>query len=106
MPVYHRLESESQTPETAAAQQASGEIWGGAARNVLASDIPKVKAYGGPLPDGARGVEFVTEVPPDPGQVPGKPTWTGPRRGVRLEDGFAKIAVTVTKNTQTRSGTS
>jgi len=40
-------------------------------------------------------------VPPDRGHVPGKPTWaTKPkRRGVKLEEPFAKIKVTILKQT-------
>jgi len=97
VPIYHRYQ---QDPSLAAKQQASGEIWGRAARNVFASEIPKVKAYEGPLPPGERGIEFVTDVSPDPYSVPGSPTWSGPRDGVVVEDGFAKIHATITKNTE------
>lgn len=54
----------------------SGELWGRAPRNFFRSDIASVKAYAGPLPDGAYGFEFETDVPPDYGHVPGKPTWS------------------------------
>lgn len=95
MATYHRYQT---NPALARTQQASGEIWGRAARHVHASDIPKVKAYDGPLPSGTPGIEFTTDVPPDPGCVPGKPVWSGPREGVVVEDGFAKIRATVTKS--------
>ena len=96
--VYHRLESPTQTPTDAARQEASGELWG---RAPFGSHIPKVKAYRGPLPAGKRGIEFVTDVPPDPGSTPKRAEWSGPRRGVVVEGDFAKIRVVITKNTQT-----
>jgi hypothetical protein len=95
--VYHRLESPTQTPADAARQQATGEIWGRPAQWSL---IPKVKAYRGPLPAGARGIEFVTDVPPDVGSARLRVDWSGPRPGVRVEGDVAKIEVIVTKNTQ------
>ena len=95
--LYHRLESPSQSPADAAQQQISGEIWGQAS---IWSATPKVKAYRGPLLPGKRGVEFVTDVPPDVGSAPYRPEWSGPRPGVEVAGGFAKINVVVTKNTQ------
>lgn len=75
-------------------------MWGRPPRNVFASNIPKVKAYEGPLPDGERGIEFTTDVTPDPGCAPSQPVWSGPRDGVIVEDGFAKIRVTVVRAVQ------
>jgi hypothetical protein len=49
---FHRLESPTQTPATAALQEANGEVWRATARGGL---NPAVKAYRGPLPPGARG---------------------------------------------------
>jgi hypothetical protein len=95
--VYHRLASTTQTAADAAMQEASGEIWGRAPRD---SDIPKVKAYPGPLPPGAKGVEFTTDVEPDRGSRPSLPAWSGPRAGVIVEGDFAKIRVTIIKNMQ------
>ena len=95
--IYHRLESPTQTPADAARQQASGEIWG---RSALGSFIPKVKAYRGPLPGDARGIEFVSAVQPDAGSARLRVDWSGPRPGVRIEGDVAKIEVVVTKNTQ------
>ena len=96
--IYHRLESPTQTPQDAALQQSSGEIWG---RPSIWSTIPKVKAYRGPLPSNARGIEFFTAVEPDAGSSPRHPEWSGPRPGVRIRGEFAVIRVIVTKNTQT-----
>lgn len=92
-PVYHRL----QTGPALRLIAQSGELWGQPAQNIFRSDIPKVKAYLGPLPEGASGVEFTADVAPDPGSVPGKPTWSGPRPGVEVEGDFARIKITVLK---------
>ncbi len=98
---FHRLESPTQTPATAALQEANGEMWGATAAGGL---NPTVKAYQGPLPSGARGVEFTTPVRPSdvglgrPGNIA---IW---RRGspgvVDVDDDFVKIACTVVRNTQ------
>jgi hypothetical protein len=97
--VYHRKESATQTPDVAAQQEASGELWGFPAQY---SDIPKVKAFGGSLPEGVRGIEFTTEVEPDRGGHPRQPTWSGERDGVVAVPGeeAVKIRIVVTKNTQ------
>ena len=58
---FYRLEGLTQTPATAAMQEASGEVWGTTARGGL---YPSVAAYQGPLPEGARGIEFTTGVKP------------------------------------------
>ena len=79
-------------------QQESGELWG---RHAVWGARPMAQAYGGPLPEGVRGIEFTTDVTPDPGGKPSLPTWSGPRAGVVIEGEFAKIRITVTKNTQT-----
>jgi hypothetical protein len=99
--VYHRKESPSQTSDIARQQETSGELWG--YPSITSGDRPAVKAYGGRLPDGERGIEFMTDVEPDLGSPPGRPEWSesrGPRPGVRVEGGIAKIRITVTKNTQ------
>ena len=98
---FHRLESPTQTPATAALQEANEEMWGATARGGL---NPTVKAYQGPLPPGARGVEFTTPVRPSdvglgrPGDIA---IW---RRGspgvVDVDDDFVKIACTVVRNKQ------
>jgi hypothetical protein len=92
--VYHRRKSPTQTYRVAQRQIESGELWGRAPRYGI---IPAVKAYDGPLPEGVEGIEFTTEVLPDPGCAPGLPTWRGPRPGVRVQDGWAKIQVAVTR---------
>lgn len=107
---YFRLESPTQGAETAAQQESSGEVWGRARQNVFAGTTPVVQAYMGRLPEGARGIEFVTDVPPNPGTVPGAGAWSLGSRGpaspgvggtaLRVEGEFAKLRVTVTRNTQ------
>jgi hypothetical protein len=62
-------------------------VGGRAPRNTFASDIPSVKAYEGPLPENARGIEFSTPVEPYPYGVPGKPTWPRGHPGVLDIDG-------------------
>jgi hypothetical protein len=98
---FHRLESPTQTPATAALQEANGGVWGATARGGL---NPTVKAYQGPLPPGARGVEFTTPVRPSdvglgrPGDIA---IW---RRGspgvVDVDDDYVKIGCMVVRNTQ------
>jgi hypothetical protein len=96
--MYHRKQTDV---ETAKKQIASQEIWGGPCRNYMGSDIPKVKAYVNELPfmsDGktkTTGIEFTTMVKPD-SYHPVFAYWSGEREGVRNEDGYAKIKVTIT----------
>jgi hypothetical protein len=94
---YHRLSSPTQTSVDAQRQIISQEIWGGIPRNGYE---PKVQAYLGSLPTNANGIEFTTETAPDIGCPRGQAFWSGERNGVRVEDGFAKIAVTITRCTQ------
>ena len=98
--VFHRVKSPSQSDETCKMQVETQEIWGKASRNILQSDFPKVKAYRGPLPKGEKGIEFVTDIPTDRGNPPHLATWSAARDDVWEEDGFAKIPVAITKNTQ------
>ena len=57
--VYHRLRSRTQTPAHDQMQVSSGQVCG---RAGWGSHIPSVKAYPGPLPTGASGIEFTTHV--------------------------------------------
>ncbi len=93
---FHRLESLTQTPEVAQLQEQSGEIWGTTPRWGFE---PTVQAYEGPLPEGARGVEFNTEFGPNRSAPPGQAWWQeGP--GVRVEGDWAKLSCVITRNTQ------
>ena len=100
--VYHRLASPSQPDDIARLQERTGEVWGSYNRDLMGgrAPFPSVDAYVGALPAGARGIEFVTDVPPDPRSPPGRARWTGPRDGVIIEGDYAKIRVRVTRNTQ------
>jgi hypothetical protein len=100
--IYHRKQSDSQTVAAARLQISSQEIWGGPARNIFQSHIPKVKAFRDKLPqdqNGIRtttGIEFKTEVKPDRNTKPGGVLyWSGEREGVRTEDEWAKIKVRI-----------
>ncbi|MBE9045109.1 hypothetical protein IQ255_11960 [Pleurocapsales cyanobacterium LEGE 10410] len=91
---YYRVCSPSQTDEDIEKQLKSKEVWGKPPRNYNQSDIPKVKAYSKrPQGRNIRGIKFWTDIPPDPGGIPGQPTWSGGREGVRIEDGYAKMKV-------------
>lgn len=104
---FNRQESQSQSPEVALLQQISGQLWGRIPRWGL--DQPVVQAYRGPLPEGQRGIEFYTNVPPEPQahSLPNSADWRGPRDGVTTwtdQNGtdWARIDINMTKNTQTR----
>ena len=60
--------------------------------------FPCVKAWDGPLPGDAVGIEFYTDVEPDASSPPGWPEWTEGRAGViTLERGeLVAIDVVVT----------
>jgi hypothetical protein len=75
--------------------RASGELWGRARRNVFAGLIPAVKAWEGPLPQNAIGVEFYTDVPPDPWSVPGWPEWTEGQPGVSVLEPGELVAIPI-----------
>ena len=93
---FHRR-SEPQ-PDEVAKIATSDQIWGRARRNFYAGLFPAVKAWDGPLPEDAIGVEFYTDVPPDPWSVPGWPEWTQGRPGVIMleRDELVAIPVVVT----------
>jgi hypothetical protein len=93
------LESPTQTVTDAATQSYGGRICGKAHRG---GSVPSVKAYVGPLPEGARGVEFVTDIPPLTGTAPHLALWRKGSHGVEnASDDLVCIPVSVTKNTQT-----
>lgn len=73
--------------------------FGAGRRYIYAGLFPAVKAWNGPLPEGIAGVEFYTNIPPDPDKVPSAPQWTQGHPGVIiLEFGeLVAIEVVVTK---------
>ena len=92
---FHRLRNQiTQSDAIADQQQQSQEVWGRAARW---SSLRAVKAYHGPLPDGAQGIQFVTAVAPS-GNSPYNAFWYEGSAGVFINSqGFAVIQVTITK---------
>ena len=94
--IYHRLGDSAENIEKI---KSTGELRGNPANNFYASDIPKVKAYKGELPEGKQGFEFTTEAMVDRGGRPNQPTWSGNGHNpdVRTENGQAVISCTVTK---------
>lgn len=60
----------------------SGQLWGAPRRNFYSGLFPAVKAWDGPLPQNAVGVEFFTDVAPDAWSVPGWPQWSEDSPGV------------------------
>lgn len=99
MPVYHRLQSPSQSRRTAEQQRKSGEVWG---RAPWGSDIPTDQAFVGPLPARETGVQFETDVEPskiNPLSLEVRWRLGDPGVMLRSENGedFAAITVTVTK---------
>lgn len=90
---YHRVVSPSQTFSDIQQQILSLEIWGRPPRNLYQSHIPKVKAFVGRLPVGKNGIQFTTNVAPDPGTPPGRVSWSGNRPGVTTEGDYAKLKV-------------
>ena len=70
----------------------SEEIWG---HPPFGSNIPKVQAYVGPLPSNSNGIQFRTDLEPDPGCPPGRAEWSREDLGVRVDNDCAKIPVTI-----------
>jgi RHS repeat-associated protein len=100
---FHRLESPTQSPTVASLIEQSGELMGTGMRQVGGgrSPNPVAQAYVGPLPEGARGVEFFTPVAPTSGSRPGAADWYRGTDGVRdVDDDWVSVPVEVTKNTQ------
>jgi hypothetical protein len=73
----------------------SGFIWGKPRGNYYAGVVPCVKAWEGPLPQGIVGIEFYTDVKPDPWSVPGWPEWSQGRPGVIVLERNELVAIPV-----------
>ncbi|MEM9422668.1 MAG: RHS repeat-associated core domain-containing protein, partial [Pseudomonadota bacterium] len=105
--LFHRLEATYQTPSDARIVQETGELFGTAPRG---SDVPTVQAFAGPLPAGARGIEFTTSAQGTTNFLSGQVRWRPGDRGVELREDVtlndgrtsdvAVIQCFVTKNTQ------
>jgi hypothetical protein len=96
---YHRLKSPTQTLADTQRQEATGRICGKTHRG---GSVPSVKAYVGPLPAGAEGVEFTTDVPPFPGTAPHLALWRRGSPGVEdfEDEDMVCIRIAMMKNTQ------
>lgn len=97
---YHRLESPTQTTADARLQVQTQMICGRGARQAGGgfSPVSSVKAFLGPLPAGARGIEFMTVVSPtyiQPFQG-GLCLWRTGDPGVTSQGDLACIPVTIT----------
>jgi hypothetical protein len=69
-------------PAHAKIAQEIGDIQPGRELPDFAGLFPCVKAWDGPLPTDAVGIEFYTDVEPDPWSAPGWPEWSQGRAGV------------------------
>ncbi len=94
---FHRLESTTQRPSDAARSAEDSFLWGNTPRSGFE---PTVQAYEGPLPHGARGIEFYTTTPPHPDGLPHQPHWYLSDPGVVNDEGAARITCIVVLNTQ------
>lgn len=90
---YHRRSYRN--PEENELISASGQIWGKPRGNYFAGIVPCVKAWDGPLPEGMVGIEFFTDVEPDPWSVPGWPEWSQSRPGVLILERNELVAIPV-----------
>jgi hypothetical protein len=92
---FHRLRNPTtQTDAVALLQVQSREIWGSTARW---SHVPTVRAYVGPLPSQAAGIEFTTPIPPSR-MSNGNAFWYPGDLGVRTNSrGFAVIPIMVAR---------
>jgi hypothetical protein len=70
----------------------SGMIGG---RPAFGSFIPKVKAFVGPLPEGRAGIEFTTDLEPDPGCPPGRAYWSEGGVGITVLEPNELVAIAV-----------
>lgn len=97
---YHRIEAgtkRSQSPDVALKQLHTQEIWG---QSSYYTGTAAVKAKPGPLPEGANGVEFETDVPPTAGtSTDAESYWYHDQPDVTLDptETFAKLKVKITR---------
>jgi hypothetical protein len=91
-PIYHRF----QGAEASRIMEETGKVGG---RPAWHSDIPKVKAFLGPLPPNRPGIEFTANIAPDRGCPPGYAYWSEGRADVEVlePNELVAIAVTITK---------
>ncbi len=90
---FHRRSASN--PDEIARIYSSGELRGRPRGNFFAGLIPAVKAWDGALPDGIVGVEFYTDIEPDPDGAPSWPQWSQGRPGVRIIERNELVAIDV-----------
>ncbi len=90
---YHRRTR--RYPDENRLVEESGMLWGRPQGNFYAGLIPCVKAWSGALPDGMIGLEFYTDVEPDPGSPPLSPEWSEGRPGVITLERKELVAIPV-----------
>ena len=90
---YHRL---GDSMENIQSIKNSKELFGNPPTNFFRSDIPKVKAYEGSLPNGAKGFEFYTPTKPNGGGYrPGTVRlWSEPNAIIRNDQAIIRCIVT------------
>jgi len=96
---FYRAASKSQTDDAARQMLETNELWGGISKMWGGNEA--ARAYQGSLPEGTRGIEFYTPIRPRLA-FPREVWWEDGRgiEGLVVEDGWAKIPVRITKNTQ------
>jgi hypothetical protein len=102
MQKYHRRATggKNQDFHTAIGQAIASEVWG--TTSTFGNGFPTVRAFPGPLPDGADGIEFTTDVPPTPGSsTPHEVYWKLHQASPLVEEreggSFAAIKVKILK---------
>lgn len=83
MPKEYGAYSRKQSAEDNERVASSGELWGAAARNIYAGDVPAAKAFRAALEIGFTGIEFMTTLEPGPGSDPAQVRWRKGQPGVR-----------------------
>src|SRR5450759_1257623 len=76
---FHRIHATVELNELVCS---SGRLHGKPMRNIYQGSIPYAKAYRGPLPPDARGVEFMTAAEPGPASDPATARWGEGDNGV------------------------
>ncbi|HEX6076685.1 MAG TPA: ADP-ribosyltransferase [Micromonosporaceae bacterium] len=97
---FHRLASAGQSAAAAREIGETGRLRSTSPSAVFGADRPTVGALEGPLSDGVAGVEFYTDVQPEPAYqtAPGMVGWAGGWPESSGQDGAAEIQIAVTRN--------
>jgi hypothetical protein len=90
---FHRHQT-AENPEENEQISTSGQIWG-KPRGQYAGDIASVKAWNGSIPPNVVGIEFFTDVQPEPERPPQWPEWLEGRPGVITLEKNQLVAIPV-----------